>query len=212
MTTLRPPNLSRLHALRAENGMAAQEMASIADRFQTLKQRHENGTAPRAISAFQLFQTPPELARRMVELAGDRAALSVLEPSAGLGRILNALAPIKPAEVVAVEVAQQCADELRRREGLRLIHRDFLTLNPLEVGQFDAVVMNPPFHMRADIRHIQHARQFLLPGGVIVALCMDTHHREAALRPLAATWEKIPAGAFKSSNTNVPTVMLTIRA
>ena len=49
-------------------------------------------------------------------------------------------------------------------------------------------------------------------GDTISALCMDTHHREAALRPLAATWEKIPAGVFKESNTGVPTVLLTIKA
>ena len=209
-STLRPPDLSRLLSLRAEHGLAAQAMAATAPRFQALKQRHENGTAPRAVSSFQLFQTPAPLAARMVELAGDRARLCVLEPSAGLGRILDALG--QPAELVAVEVAQQCADELRRREGLRVVQRDFLTVEPAELGQFDCIVMNPPFHMRADIRHILHALKFLLPGGVLVALCMDTQHREKALRPLAATWDQIPAGAFRESNTEVPTVMLSIRA
>ncbi len=210
-TAIRPPDLSRLLALRAENGSAGQAMAAMAPRFQRLKQRHEEGTAPRAVSSFQLFQTPAPLAQRMVALAGDRAALCILEPSAGLGRLLDAAAPCNPAEVVAVELAQQCADELRRREGLRVVQRDFLEVNPAELGQFDAILMNPPFHMRADVRHILHAQKFLLPGGVLVALCLDTHHREKALRPLASTWEQIPAGAFKESNTNVPTVMLSIR-
>jgi len=210
--TLRPPDLSRLLSLRAEHGLAAQAMAATAPRFQRIAQRHENGTAPRAVSSFQLFQTPASLAARMVTLAGDRASLCVLEPSAGLGRILDALAPCQPAEVVAVELAQPCADELRRREGLRVVQRDFLTVTPAELGQFDCIVMNPPLHMRADTRHILHALKFLLPGGVLVALCMDTQHREKAMRPLAATWEQIPAGAFKESNTNVPTVMLSIRA
>lgn len=209
-TTLRPPDLSRLLSLRAEHGLSSQAITAAAPRFNRIAQRHENGTAPRAVSSFQLFQTPASLASRMVELAGDRASLCVLEPSAGLGRILDALAPCNPAELVAVELAQQCADELRRRGGLRVVQRDFLTVEPAELGQFDCIVMNPPFHLRADIRHILHAMKFLLPNGVLVALCMDTSHREKALRPLASTWEQIPAGAFKESNTEVPTVLLTI--
>lgn len=212
MTTLRPPDISRLLSLRAEHGISSQAIKAAAPRFQQIAQRHENGTAPRAVSSFQLFQTPASLAARMVGLAGDRASLCVLEPSAGLGRILDAVAPSNPAELVAVELAQQCADELRRRGGLRVVQRDFLTVEPAELGQFDCVLMNPPFHMRADIRHIQHALKFLLPGGVLVALCMDTQHREKALRPLAETWEQIPAGAFRESNTEVPTALLTIRA
>lgn len=211
-STLRPPDLSRLMSLRAEHGLSSQALTAAAPRFQVLKQRHENGTAPRVVSSFQLFQTPASLAARMVELAGDRASLCVLEPSAGLGRILDAVAHCNPAELVAVELAQSCADELRRRVGLRVVQRDFLTVEPAEIGQFDCVLMNPPFHMRADIRHIQHAMKFLLPGGVLVAICMDTSHREKALRPLAETWEQVPAGAFKESNTGVPTVMLSIRA
>jgi 16S rRNA G1207 methylase RsmC len=82
--------------------------------------------------------------------------------------------------------------------------------SPDKLGLFDVVLMNPPFHMRADIKHIEQARQFLKPGGVIVALCMDTHHRETALRQLASTWQKIPAGAFKSEGTNIAAILLTI--
>lgn len=209
--TIKLPDLTRLHGIRERINEARADASELRERFQRIAQRHENGTAPRAVSSFQLFQTPPDLARRMVELAGDRASMCVLEPSAGLGRILTALETESPAEVVAIEVAQQCADELRRRSGLRVIQRDFLTVEPREIGQFDAVIMNPPFHMRADIRHIQHAKRFILPGGVLVALCMDTQLREKALRPLASTWEQIPAGTFRQEGTDVPTILLTIR-
>lgn len=211
MKAIKPPDFSRLHNLRMKNTATGYAMQELAPRFEQLKQRHENGTAPRAVSSFQLFQTPEGLAQRMVALAGSKAQLSVLEPSAGLGRILDALQAAKPAEVVAVEMAATCAAELYRRQNVKLYQRDFLTVDPLEIGQFDAVIMNPPFHMRADIRHILHAKKFLLPGGILVALCLDTSHREKALQPLAASWEKIPAGAFKESNTGVATVLLTIQ-
>lgn len=202
----------RLHALRMENDARKYAMEEMRPRFERLKARHEEGTAPRAVSAFNLFQTPATLADAMAALIADKAGGRLLEPSAGLGRLLDAARALAPSEVVAVEVAANLAAELygQDRDRTQLVQADFLTKTPEAIGLFDAVIMNPPFHMRSDIRHIQHARQFLKPGGMIVALCMDTHHRETALRPLASTWQKIPAGAFKSEGTNIAAVMLTI--
>jgi hypothetical protein len=51
----------------------------------------------------------------------------------------------------------------------------------------------------------------LAPGGTLAALCLDTPHREKALRHRCATWERIPAGAFKSEGTQVPTILLTLK-
>jgi 16S rRNA G1207 methylase RsmC len=72
--------------------------------------------------------------------------------------------------------------------------------------------MNPPFHMRLDIRHILHARQFLKPGGRLAAICMAGPRREAVLRPLAASWEPLEPGTFKEAFTHVAAVLLTIQA
>lgn len=197
----------RLHALRMENDARGYEMDEMRPRFEKLAARHENGTAPRAVSAYQLFQTPPEIAARLVALLGSPSR--VLEPSAGLGRLLDAL---PPCGTVAIEAAPQCAGELFRqdRPGVKILQRDFLTVTPTETGLFDAVAMNPPFHMRADIRHILHAVEFLRPGGKLAALCMDTPHRARALQHLAATWERIPEKAFHAEGTDVACVLLTI--
>lgn len=205
--------LDRLRGLQIDTVLAGATLAALRPRFEQLADRHENVTAPRAVSAFNLFQTPAPLAARLVALLGLAPGARVLEPSAGLGRILDALAPTQCGEVVAVETAPACAGELFRqdRAGVRIMQRDFLACTVADLGTFDAVAMNPPFHMRADIRHILHARAFLKPGGVLAALCMDTRHRAEALRPLAATWEPIPAGAFAKEGTSVPTVLLTIK-
>ena len=48
------------------------------------------------VSAPQLFPTPPGLAARMVDLAGLAIGMRVLEPSAGTGRLLEALPGIVP--------------------------------------------------------------------------------------------------------------------
>lgn len=211
---MKPSNgFHRLHALRMENDAAGYRMDDLRPRFERLANRDTNGTATRAVSAYQLFQTPPDLAARMVEAANFGPDVRLLEPSAGLGRLLDAV-ELLAAEVVAVEVAAACTAELYRqeREGVTILQRNFLDTTPAELGTFDAVLMNPPFHLRDDVRHILHARTFLRPGGTLCALCLDTHHREAALRPLAATWEKIPAGIFRSEGTKVATVLLTIKA
>jgi hypothetical protein len=199
----------RLRGLQIDTILAGANMDAMRPRFERMANRRENGTAPRAVTAYQLFQTPAELARRLVSAAGVMPGMRVLEPSAGLGRILDAL---PRCDVVAVEVARTCAAELFRqnREGVTLMQRDFLTCHPGELGRFDRVVMNPPFHMRADIRHILHARQFLKAGGRLAALCLAGPRQFAALRPIAATWEELPDDTFAKEGTRVRTCLLTI--
>lgn len=208
-----PDTFNRLHVLRMDNDAVGFAMQEQGQRFARIAGRHENGTAPRSVSAFQLFQTPPALAARMVGLLGNAVRGRVLEPSTGLGRILDALAPFAPVATVAVEMAATCARELfaQNRAGVRILQRDFLTMTPEETGLFDAVVMNPPFHMRADVRHILHARKFLNRGGVLVAICMTGPHRERDLRPLCETWEELPPGTFHSEGTGVGAVLLTMK-
>lgn len=200
----------RLHALRMENDQAGYDMEEMRPRFERMRLRHENGTAPRAVVAYQLFQTPPDLAARLVGLLDLKPLERVLEPSAGLGRLLDVIP--RECEAVAVEVAPQCAAELynANRVNVRILQRDFLTCRPEDLGLFDAIAMNPPFHMRSDVKHIQHAIKFLKPSGRLAALCLDTYHREAALKPLAATWERVE-GAFGKEGTRVNTVLMKIQ-
>jgi SAM-dependent methyltransferase len=210
---MNPATFNRLHSLRMENDAAGYALDDARPRFDRLRARHENGAAPVAVSEFQLFQTPPAVAARLVALLGLRPGARVLEPSAGLGRLLDALQACQPREVVAVEMAAACAGQLYRqdRPGVVIRQRDFLAVDPAELGAFDAVVMNPPFHLRADIRHILHARRFLKPGGMLAAVCMAGASREAALRPLACHWEPLPAGTFRAEGTPVGAVLLAIR-
>jgi SAM-dependent methyltransferase len=197
-----------------ENDAAGFAMEEMRPRFLRMAGRHENGTAPRAVVVYQLFQTPPDVAACLIALLGLRPGARILEPSAGLGRLLDALQPYEPAEIVAVEQATDCAAELFRqnRERVTIKQRDFLTLTPAELGTFDAVVMNPPFHMRADIRHIEHALKFVKPGGTLAAICLDGHRRRATFAPRASKWVDLPAGTFKTEGTNVAACAFTIEA
>lgn len=200
--------LQRLQALRRENDAKGDAMDAIRPRFEGYRTRHEDGTAPRAITAHQLFQTPRPLAQRMADLAHIDHRHTVLEPSAGLGRILSPILALGPAKVTACEISPDCCRELFENfPDVALIQGDFLAR---ELGTFDRIVMNPPFTMRSDIRHVRHALKHLAPGGVLVGLCLSTDHREKALRPLCDLWEIIPAGTFNESNTGVETVLFRI--
>lgn len=209
------PDLSRLHDLRMATTAAGYELDAMRDRFNALRSRHEDGTAPQAVSAHQLFQTPEPIATRLAALLpGFSGSARVLEPSAGLGRILRALQDVPGiAETVAVEVDRELCGCLFRMDlpGVRIMQRDFLTVTPDETGLFDGVAMNPPFTMRSDIAHIRHALQFLKPGGVLAGICMAGRQREAAFRDMAETWEELPAGTFREAGTNVPSILFSIR-
>lgn len=187
-------------------------MDEMRPRFERMAGRHENGTAPRAVAVHQLFQTPPEVAARLVALLDLQPGARVLEPSAGLGRILDALQPFAPSEVVAVDIALDCAAELYRQEraGVTIKQRDFLSVQPSDLGLFDAVAMNPPFTMRADIRHIKHAMRFIKPGGKLASVCMDQQRRRDELGALASEWISLPAKSFKTSGTGINAALILI--
>lgn len=206
---MNPIDLTRLHAARMANTETGYRMDEMRPRFEALRTRHEDGTAPRAVSAFQLFQTPASLAARMVELADIRPHHSVLEPSAGLGRILRPILARSPDRVHACELDATLAGELFTQfPAVELSQGDFLEKH---LGEFDRIIMNPPFHMRADVRHVLHAAGHLAPGGVLVGLCLAGRHREEGIYPLADHWETIPAGAFRAEGTNVETILFRIQ-
>lgn len=167
------------------------------------------------VVADQLFETPPALVERMIDEAGlcsatpAPASFRILEPSAGAGAITRQIrAEAGAAELVAIEINHKLAE----LTGARCA--DFLELEPEDLGRFDRILMNPPFKNGADIKHIEHARRFLAPGGRLVAICAGGPRQRDKLEPIVTEsggiWEDLPAGTFASSGTNVNTVLLTI--
>lgn len=115
----------------------------------------------------QFYPTPKGLAsfvRQEAELAGHH---TVLEPSAGLGALIEGLDPEK---VTAIEVSSLFGHALRRR-GFKVTNADFLAWSDANRGQmFDRIVMNPPFHSGQARAHVEHAVRHLAPGGILVAV------------------------------------------
>lgn len=188
-----------------------QETTDKAD-FDAMKQSLKAGV--QVVGAPQLFPTPPAIAADMVEAAQIESGHRILEPSAGTGNLLRALADgiedDNLASVVAVELNLRLAESLRAGfPNTDVRSGDFLQQNG-ELGTFDRIVMNPPFENGADIKHILHARHMLNPGGKLVALCANGPRQQEQLLPLADQWTDLPQGSFSEQGTNVNVAMLVI--
>ena len=204
----------RLQELRLENDEVRQTMDDHRDRFEAMRTRHQDGTAPKAVSAFNLFQTPAGLAERMAEHIPEDCH-TILEPSAGLGRLYTAARLQAPGATIHLnEINKDLSRELfamtEDDEQTLLTQADFLEIFPAG-GQYDCIIMNPPFKMRRDVKHIMHAfTHWLKPGGKLIALCLAGPIRERMLQPMCDTWEPIEAGTFAKEGTRVETVLLTM--
>lgn len=201
---------------------APRQEAAAPTLFDQMKDSLKAGV--QTVVAHQLYPTPPDIARRMCELAGSAIyGASILEPSAGTGELIKAAQNYATGadnvRITAVEINHGLVQQLEQRRSLtvgatpetcRIVHADFLTTNPDELGQFGVVLMNPPFENASDIKHIQHALKFLKPGGVLVGICADGPRQNAWLEEHATSIEKLPAGTF--AGTQVRTAMFTIDA
>jgi predicted RNA methylase len=172
---------------------------------------------------FQSFYTPPELAKRVVELADIREGNFVLEPSCGEGALVRALleSGIDFGGLTAVELNPKAIavtrDLVEACDGeINLIEGDFLT-QKFRDGDFDRIVMNPPFggpKRNQDVEHVRHALRLLARDGVLVAIMSANTGRTAFQELLFGhdyTIEPVPAGAFRDAGTDVATIILTLR-
>lgn len=164
------------------------------------------------------FPTPPAVLERIMEEADITYGMRVLEPSAGKGDIADA-AKAAGAEVDTIELSGTLRNILEAK-GHHVIDHDFETFEG-GVGQYDRVVMNPPFSDRLDAQHVQKAYDMVKPGGRLVAIMGEgvffgSDKKATAFRDwldnVGGTSEQLPEGSFKSSfrPTGVATRLVVI--
>jgi predicted RNA methylase len=181
-----------------------------------------NGVAVNQANVAEQFFTPAAVADQLVLRVGVVGADHVLEPSAGAGALVAAVARQHSAAVItAVEQDPRLVAKLRAEWGTRAIvdEADFLSWRP-GMRPIDRVVMNPPFSRGQDTAHVTHALQLLRTGGTLAAI-MSPHWRFAddarakGFRAMANqhsySWEPLPAATFRESGTDVNTGILTLR-
>lgn len=193
-----------------------------ADKRQALEDALTDGVAVDQKRTLEQFFTPPEIADQVVALAQIEPEQTVLEPSAGAGALIAAVAKAHPTAIItAVELDTDLYRALHAEWGLRatIIAADFLAM---PTGDFrpDRIVMNPPFGRGADMAHVSRALTILRPGGVLVSVMSPhwTFAKDAASERFRGLvnghsheWTPLPEGSFRASDTGVNTGLLTIR-
>lgn len=165
---------------------------------------------------FGFFETPYVLAEQVIELAQIHTSHRVLEPSAGRGALLAPLGD--PAQLAArieldtVEIQPENTAVLTAK-GYRCRQGDFLKMKGL--GEYDVIVMNPPFAKQTDIDHVECALGYLKKGGRLVAIMSagvkfrdnkKTNNFRIVVDAYGGEIIDNPDGAFKTSGTMVNTV------
>jgi hypothetical protein len=95
------------------------------------------------------YPTPVECLNGLEDIVGDRFTTSILEPSAGLGNILNWIEEHKNknAKVKAIEFNRQFINPLKELfPAVDVEEGDFLEYKPA-TNDFDCIVCNPPFNL-----------------------------------------------------------------
>lgn len=97
----------------------------------------------------------------------DVEGKTILEPSAGSGKIVDHLIVQGAKKVIACELH----DDLRKIVATKcdVIESDFFKVTSDRISHIDMIVMNPPFSNAAD--HILHAWNIAPSGCTVVALC-----------------------------------------
>jgi len=177
----------------------------------------ERAMIGRRNDGLDFFPTPSATADEMIETAGIKEGMSVLEPSAGMGHIAERIreAGVDPD---VVELSNE-RKELLEAKGFNVVGRDFIDTE----GSYDRIIMNPPFSDGRTAQHVQHAYDLLKPGGRLVALVDEGvffrgDKKAQAFRDwlerVGATDEKLEEGTFNDPslpvNTGVNARMLVI--
>lgn len=175
----------------------------------------ETGEITDTKKAFQFYPTPNDVCKRMCELAQLDANSIVLEPSCGNGALADVIWSYHPKSLEGIELNTALQKVLDQKPYPVRCGIDFLNIS----GQWNRIIMNPPFTNGQDIKHVLHAFQQLAPGGILIAIvgagCMfnsDTKSTQfrAFLAEHNAEAELLPAGTFKKSGTMVETYLIRI--
>jgi hypothetical protein len=168
------------------------------------------------------FPTPPKVIRRMLELAKlPLGHCSILEPSCGIGSILDELAALPGAKhwmVHAFEINHRLREVLALKgyheqepcphfqspNGVLYVNPDFMS-SRADVATYHRVIMNPPFEKDQDMQHVRHAWEYLVPGGRLVAvMCNGWRFRGTGYAPVFREWLEGPVGPIDTSWEELP--------
>lgn len=153
------------------------------------------------------FPTPENLANEIVSLAHIKDGETILEPSAGLGHLAEAITAAHPENYLqCVEYNSRLAEAVKLK-GFEVENMDFLEYDK----KHDVIIMNPPFENLQDVEHVYHAFNLLNPCGRVVAIMANNKHRKPDFLQFVEKYgymQENPAGSFENAfnSTGVSTI------
>ncbi len=169
----------------------------------------------------RFFPTPRPVILQMLDLANIQGDDRVLEPSCGMGDILEAIRASHPeVDLKAIERNHMLADVLAAKGYDEIVtYGDFLE----HQSPYDTILLNPPFEAGAEIEHVRHAFELLSVGGRLVSVMSkgpffrsDNKSREFRewLDGLEHDVQELPEDAFRGveafRQTGVQTCLVVI--
>lgn len=202
--------LERHDRLKAADITNGYELRAALREYLPLKQRQQAedpvAKAERELKGKKIpgfFPTPRGLIDQMLDHADIKPGMSVLEPSAGKGDILDAITERHADDDLKTHAIEPSSSlrEILGMKGHNLVDSDFMQHS----GQYDRIVMNPPFERGQDMEHVKHAFSMLKPGGRLVAVMAGGN---SGKRPEFDNWvfeqggtsEQLPEGSFSGAD------------
>jgi 16S rRNA G966 N2-methylase RsmD len=192
-------------SLRSLESQSPENEAKMQARMQEVKLRRAiDSVRNQDIPGF--FPTPRSVINKMLSIVDQHIVpgARVLEPSAGMGDIVEAITTTcKGVQVDAIEISPTLCEILRMKQ-IPVINDDFM-LWSLD-NKYDCIVMNPPYENRQAIKHSTKAYQHLKPGGGLVCLMPPIHAEkvvDSLMQEGCEAWavEPVDDGAFNSKES-----------
>jgi len=156
---------------------------------------------------YQFFETPTELAKKLVKMADIQPGETVLEPEAGKARIASLIKGCHCCELNPENRSYLIEN------GFKIVGENFLDFS----GEYDIIIANPPFTRQQDIDHINHMLSIAKRRVVSVAsasvLFRDnkkTVDFRNKIESMGGTITPLPDKTFSESGTNVSTCIVCV--
>jgi Methyltransferase small domain len=126
---------------------------------------------------------------------------SVLEPSAGIGSLLDYL----PLRTKAIEISSlRC--EVIKAKGFDVECYDFIEWSKQTKDRYDKIIMNPPFDQGQWNAHIKQAASLVNPNGKLIAILPTSAKNKLELDGFEIKWHGPYDNQF--SGTSIAVIIL----
>lgn len=149
---------------------------------------------------YQFFETPLDIAKKLVDMADITDGEKILEPSAGHGRIASLMPGCD-----CIELNVDNRTHLNEK-GYNIVGEDFMSFK----GDYDVIVANPPFTKQQDIDHVNRMLDIakrrvvsIMSSSILFRTNKKTLDFMDRIKGLGSSIEELPEKTFAESGTNV---------